>query len=272
MKKIIFLLVFSVLLTGCGQNHSFEIGYSSNLVNNKDKVELKKILEENNISNIDKFFSLVDNFNKEKDMGCGIKDWDKTNKFKYDEIACANRYEKNHDISDGNCRLTAFSLIENKINIKDKSDNYGSYLMFDIDVLENNQDYDYLNNSFGSFISLYDEMNIQKLDYKDLDKVFTQKWHDKGITMEDGNASLISVVMHDPLSEVLFVGHTGILFNLQDKYLFIEKIAFEQPYQISVVKEKEDLKDIFKERPSYFGESDELGPFVYENDKLLFSY
>ena len=78
--------------------------------------------------------------------------------------------------------------------------------------------------------------------------------------------------MYDENSKVLFTGHTGILIKLKDKYMFIEKIAFEQPYQISILKSKENLKDIFKARPTYFGSQNEPGPFVYENDKLLFEY
>ena len=99
----------------------------------------------------------------------------------------------------------------------------------------------------------------------------TNKWKNYGISIDDGDVSLISVVMHDPYSKVLFVGHTGVLIKLDNQYLFVEKIAFEQPYQISIFDELNDLKEMFKSRPTYFGDEKEMGPFVYQNDKLLFT-
>ena len=59
---------------------------------------------------------------------------------------------------------------------------------------------------------------------------------------------------------------------MNDKYLFVEKIAFEQPYQISVIKTKKDLSNLFKNRLSYFGDGSEQGPYIYENDKLIYEY
>ena len=64
----------------------------------------------------------------------------------------------------------------------------------------------------------------------------------------------------------------AVLINLDDKYLFVEKIAFEQPYQISVIKSKNDLIELFNNRSTYFGDESAKGPYIYENDKLLYEY
>ena len=48
-------------------------------------------------------------------------------------------------------------------------------------------------------------------------------------------------------------------------YLFVEKIAFEQPYQATKVSNMDELLDILSMRPGYFGEEKEAGPFVYNN-------
>ena len=276
MKKIFLILIVSLsLLTACQKNDlndNFKIGYSTNMKSKEDMEEIKKVLEENKLSNIPLFFSWVEDFNKNDDNGCGIKNWSLTNDFSYNEVACTDRYEKDYDISDGNCRLTAYSLIQDKIKINKTIKDYGSYLMFDVDVLENNSNYKKINDHFDEFITLYNEMNIENIDNDKLREVFPNKWDDYQISLKDDNVSLISFVIHDEYSKVLFIGHTGVLIKLDNKYLFIEKIAFEQPYQVSIIKDIDDLKNIFKERKNYFGDNNEQGPFVYQNDKLIFEY
>ena len=66
-------------------------------------------------------------------------------------------------------------------------------------------------------------------------------------------------------SDAIFVGHTGLLIKYSDYYLFVEKIAFEQPYQATKVSNMDELLDILSLRPEYFGEEKEAGPFVYNN-------
>lgn len=63
-------------------------------------------------------------------------------------------------------------------------------------------------------------------------------------------------MIYDPYSDVTFVGHTGILIKDRDDYLFVEKIAFEQPYQATKVKTVDELLNILSLRPEYFGEEE----------------
>ena len=271
-KKIIILLVSIILLCSCNKYENYKVGYSTNLINENDKEELKKVLNDYKLSNVDIFFKWLDEFNKEEDMGCGLKDWDSTDKFVYNEAACASRYEKNHDVSDGNCRLTAYTLLKDKISISDEEQSYGSYLMFDIDVLENNKDYEVIKSNENKFINLFNEMDVSNISKEEYKNVFPNLLNDNGFKIDDEKVSLISVVMNDSGFDLLYVGHAGVLIDLDDKYLFIEKIAFEQPYQVNVLKSKDDLKQLFKDRSNYFGDETEEGPFIYENDKLLFEF
>ncbi len=277
MKKIFLFLIICLLICSCSKNiktkkDNYKIGYSSNLLNENDRKDLKNIFDKNKISNIDLFFKWVNDFNLEEDMGCGLKNWDKTNTFVYNDANCSNRYEKNHNKSDGDCRITAYALLQNLIRIDSTEKEYGTYLMFDIDVLENNENYKTINNNQLSFVNLFNEMdtsNIKKEDYKN---VFPNKLKSHNFKIESDKVSLISIIFHDSDFNTLYVGHAGVLINLDDKYLFIEKIAFEQPYQISVIKNKEELISLFKNRTSYFGDESAKGPFIYENDRLLYEY
>ena len=275
MKKYILLFVSILLLFGCRSEKieekkvNFEVGYSSNLVDNKDREELKRIFQNNNVSNIDLFFSWLDDYNKEEDNGCGIQDFNKTENFKYDELKCSDRYLKNHEGSDGNGRVTAYALVQDLISIKEKAQNYGNDLSFDINLIENNINYKMVNESLDNFISLFDEMSVSNLERNEYKDVFTNKWKDYGIQMKEGNVSLITVIRHNDYTDMLFVGHAGILIKLEEKYLFVEKVNYYEPYQVSVLKNVEDLKNILMKR-SYSEEASEEGPFVYENNKLLF--
>src|SRR5699024_4551615 len=61
----------------------------------------------------------------------------------------------------------------------------------------------------------------------------------------DTKARVISMFSHDALTDpaTLFVGHTGIAVPYEGKILFLEKIAFDMPYQAIVVKDMQQLND-----------------------------
>ncbi len=144
--------------------------------------------------------------------------------------------------------------------------------MFDIEVLENKENYKTINDHQLDFINLFNEIDVSNLEEDDYKNAFSNKLKEHNYKLESEKVSLISVVLHDSDFNVLYVGHAGVLIDLEDKYLFIEKIAFEQPYQISVIKSKKDLIGLFNNRSTYFGDESAKGPFIYENDKLLYEY
>ena len=61
----------------------------------------------------------------------------------------------------------------------------------------------------------------------------------------------------------------SLLIKCSDYYLFVEKIAFEQPYQAIKVSSMDELLSILSLRPEYFGEEKEAGPFVYNNGEYI---
>ena len=269
------LLILLLLLVGCNKkekdkeevvNSNYIVGYSTNILNKEDKEYLENLLNKNNIKNTETILEWIDKYNNDT-KSCGITTWKKTNEYDYDYYNCVDEYEKVNKISDGDCRLTSYALLLNIINFnKTKKDN-GSYLMFDMDVLENNNDYKVIDKK--EFVTLFDEMEISKKEK--LEDIYPNKWREYGISLDSKNVSIISVVMHDSYSNVLFIGHAGILIKDNDKYIFIEKLAFEQPYLISVINDVNELKEIFNKRKTYF-DNEGTGPYVYQNDKLIFQY
>lgn len=117
------------------------------------------------------------------------------------------------------------------------------------------------------FTTLYGEKSVT--DDKHPEAVFSDSWDQYGFRVDSDNMSLLSIVIYDPYSDVVFVGHAGVLIKCSDHYLFVEKIAFEQPYQATRVNTMDELFKIMSLRPEYFGEAAEVGPFVYNNGEYV---
>lgn len=274
MKKILLIIGLLFIVTSCNKdNNSFVVGTSSNLLNENDRKELKEIFKKNNMSNIDLFFSWLDDYNKESDNGCGLKDWTKVSDLKYDDNSCIERYEKNHAESDGNCRITSYTLLSDLISVSKKENDIGSYLMFDEDVIMNNKDYLLIKENYDEFITVFNEIDVTNVKKDDIKDLYNKKWKNYGIKLDSDNVSLITILIHDSDLNVLFVGHAGILISLSDKLIFVEKIAFLYPYQVTIFNNLDELKDMLFKRSDYLSyNEEEVGPFIYQNDKLIYSY
>lgn len=68
--------------------------------------------------------------------------------------------------------------------------------------------------------------------------------------IEDTKARVVSMFSHDTLTDraTLFVGHTGVAVPYDGKLLFLEKIAFDMPYQAIVVKDMQQLNDYLMQK------------------------
>ena len=177
-------------------------------------------------------------------------------------------WEQNHDYSDADCRMTAFLLLDGVLRAESTEDSYeGTYLMFDTEAIDNVERYETIKENRDMFTTLYGEKSVA--DKKHPETAFSDSWKHYGFQIDSDRISLLSIVIYDPYSDVTFVGHTGILIKDRDDYLFVEKIAFEQPYQATKVKTVDELLNILSLRPEYFGEEGEAGPFVYNNGEYI---
>ena len=71
----------------------------------------------------------------------------------------------------------------------------------------------------------------------------------------------------------MFVGHTGVLVPTKNhKYLFIEKLSFQLPYQVTRFESKEQLNDYLMEMYDTEWGQDTAKPFIMENTKLMKEY
>ena len=175
--------------------------------------------------------------------------------------------------SDADCRMTVMLLAGDSISYDSVNDKYdGDYLMFDIDAIENKDEYSMLRDKEKLFTTLFGEIPYAEETFAD---ALPDNWKKHGIVFNNDKCSIISIVFKTYDKDEAYVGHTGILIDCQDiadadaKYVFIEKMAFGDPFKETMFNEKSDLIDMLSERSDYTVEEGEPAPAVYENDKQI---
>lgn len=243
MRKLLVTLCILIttlaLLASCSAQATLKTGDIT--LSNLDTVS--EVLSENGLSNIDVFESWVENTDIEA------------------------KEPLSYGFTDADCRMTVMLLTGDDIKSKRVENEYtGSYLMFDMEAIENNTKFSILKPKEKLFTTLFGEMPIGKSGFEN---AFPENLKKYGIEFTGTSYSVISLVFKAYKEEEAFVGHTGILIPNGNEYLFIEKIAFSEPFRATVVKNEEELIAMLSERPDYRAQPDEPAPRVYRNDTYI---
>lgn len=270
MRLSAAMVFLSMLLCACTEASQNQKLPAATYMGGKDTIAgICEELESAGASHVDTFREWTTDFADTAGKNAGLEDnWSDSGKMKADIGKCMDGWEQNHDYSDADCRMTAFLLLDGVLRAESTEDRYeGTYLMFDTEAIDNVDRYESIKENKNMFTTLYGEKSVT--DSSHPENTFSDSWKHYGFQVDSDRLSLLSIVIYDPYSDVVFVGHTGVLIKYSDYYLFIEKIAFEQPYQATKVHNMEELLDIMSLRPEYFGEEGEAGPFVYCNGEYL---
>ena len=180
-----------------------------------------------------------------------------------------------------NCRITSYTLLKNFIKIWKPDATDSEYLFMDKLALKNSPIKLFSDQEIKDFESFFSAIKTPKTkdisvhlksvkdDWKKKEITFLNKWNPK-------KASLISVFFHSNQAweeSYLFIWHIWILLPTADsKFMFIEKVSFEEPYQMLIFNNKSDLNEylMWKYNTSWW--QDEASPFIMENDELIESY
>ena len=295
---ILSVVCIVLLMTGCyssktdenreketNKNQEQAILKSIKYSNLKDKSvqdDLRKIMNEANISKQrqDVFFSYVDKFNNVVSEKSLAKDYEKIeNPFcKYDSYEMQDEWTIAYPNFMGyNCRITAYSLFGDFINIPVNSEIRDDMVLMDIAALEEDntaiKDKDELN----KFKALFSTISTKSTkDINEHVEILKKDWKNRGISFDESTlARLITVVFHDFTDNndnYLFIGHTGILFSSNNKLFFVEKIAFQEPYQLTVFNNRIELNDYLMLRYDTNVGQSMAKPFIMENDELMKGY
>ena len=268
LSAIVVLLCCMMLSAGMSAQKQ-KIPAATYMGGNDTIKEVCREMEAAGVSNVDVFQEWAADFAASAGNNANLEDaWSDPEKMRADIGKCMDGWEQNHDYSDSNCRMTAFLLLDGLLHAEITENSYnGSYLMFDTEAIDNVERYEIIKENKDMFTTLYGEKSVT--DENHPETTFSNNWQHYGFQIDSDRISLLSIVIYDPDSDVVFVGHTGILIKYSDYYLFVEKIAFEQPYQATKVHDMEELLNILSLRPEYFGEEGEIGPFVYCNGEYI---
>lgn len=285
IKKIIpIALSFMVIFTGCTNDtndnkESIKLTYS-NLLDDETQTEIKKVLIDKGInkSTSEYFIKLINNYNEISDMKnlyTSNKGFTSINvqQVPYDEAHLAEKWDYNNiNYIDFNCRLTSFILFKDYIKSDSLFKGDDINLIFDIDVIENNPMSKLTNEDKNKFINLNAQIDTTNTeDTKIHIKNIQNEWKNRKISFIDNSSiSMINVFLHSPEDKILFIGHSGILVEVKDGFLFIEKYGISLPYQVSKFKNKSQLKEYLMDRldvnaPGYKAAK----PIIMENDKVM---
>lgn len=248
----------------------------SNLADETSKNETKEALENAWLSEetIKKFFENVDDFNKTIENKSLVSSFTKVENFPtYDENFIQEKWNsKNPHFWWNNCRITTFSLLKDFIKIKNPSEADTSLLFIDKDSINSKNIFS--NEEQKNFESLFSKIKSPNTkDTKELVKTVQDYWNKIWVEFTNTKAKVISVFFQDAIDEndiSLFVWHIWVLVPTKDnKFLFIEKLAFQEPYQVLKFDSKGEVSDYLMKKYDVDFSWESARPFVMEDNNLI---
>ena len=275
-KTLIFTLMMSMILSISPAFAKSQAITYSNLVDQATQKGVRKIMLKDGLTkrNVDRFFEDVNAYNKAIKNTSLIKKGYATATPNYDSVKQSELWEKSQGTFIGNnCRITAYTLMKDKIRIsKSAKDTYQTLLMDQSSFDDQPRPY-FTKQEKKNFTTYYAATSTKLTKNSTYQrKRYQQSMKQRGISYKKCQATLISVVMHSYFSkneDYLFVGHTGVLLPSQNGYLFVEKLAFDAPYQVVKLRSKKQLKSYLMNTYDVDQNQPTAKPFIMENNRAL---
>ena len=243
----------------------------TNLSSDETKDELKNALLDKGLNegDVDSFVSNLDSYNESADANELASNFTKYS----DDVAYNNSMdkftEKNPDFLGINCRITTFSLMKNSMDVNKELEDKSSVLDFDKKAIS---DKSLLSeDEMKKFITYYAPINVkdEKANYEYL---ITKEFSERGIKFNNDKVKVVSVYLNskDEIDgNILFIGHTGLMYENQGKFYFLEKLSFQEPYQLLRFNSKKEIYDyLMKKYNQDMGEGTHEA-IITENDKVF---
>lgn len=245
----------------------------TNITSDETKNDLKKTLIDKGLdeNDVNFFMNNVDEYNESADANELASKFTAYN----DNISYNNSIDKftqkNPDFLGINCRITTFSLIKNSLDVEKELNDKSSVLDFDKKAIS---DKSLLNDDeLKKFITYYAPINVKdaKEDYKD---VIMKEFDARGIKFKNEDVKVVSVYINsnDEIDgNILFIGHTGLMYESGKKYYFLEKLSFQEPYQLLKFNNKKEIYDYLMKKYNQKLDENSHEAIITENNKI-FSY
>lgn len=284
-KTLLTLIALTAVITGCGKEKSqnqphnkaqeaIETASLSNMANESSFSFVEKALKDalgsdNDAAgaNVDKFMDMVKDYNKSIGEENLIGDFKEDLKPTYDVGKfIENRDKADKDYPDTNCRINSYLLTAENMKVQRSGDPDDEMLFMDLEKIKEGKIFDEeRTETFKKFFSRV-ATNSSK-EPKIQGKVMEEYYKDWNFPKE---ADLVAVVIHDNLDgDYLFIGHIGVLVEIEGGYLFVEKISFEEPYQAIKFPDKKACYDYLREKYKDYTDPATCPPFVMDNGKYV---
>ncbi len=279
MKKFVsIILVFvCMFLVSCQKADSPEnenTAEYSNLVDSGVQSELKETLLSCGIpqSTVDTFFKDVNEYNETVEnttlIQSGYKAFD-LSPVTYDEDKLSELWGEKFPIFMGyNCKLTAFFLYKSFVRSNDAAQGAENEMDMLFGLSPEKAQTHFSKADCDLFDTLYQTPKIKKsVTQKECIEKIKNAWNEYGVTFDESDKiKLITVYTEDDYPEYhLEPVHACLLFNVDEKLFFLEKLSFVKPYQYSSFENKKELYDYLK---NSFGEEKKIF-IVMENAEVI---
>lgn len=287
MKKFLTIgicALTTVFLAACqGQNDQFselsetktELVYS-NLLDTKTQESVEKVLAETLLqNNITQFIEQVTFYNQHipteslVQSGYGIS---KKLIPTYDIGAISDQWVEQFPLFPGyNCRLTTFQLLKSDIELTPMVKADDSLLFIEQEAMADAPAiYQLSPEEQERFKIIFGAVATENITDTTVHIAKVQDyWRQQGVVFSNPKVKMISVWFHDQLDQAatkLFIGHVGVLVPEQQGYLFVEKISFEEPYQVLKFADKKAVYNYLMMKYDT-DTSGSTQPFIMENDQ-----
>ena len=270
------LAAAAILTAGCGRAPEAPAVYS-NLTEDSIRYDLDSLLQTAGVPDASRsrFFKSVDQFNEIMSPAQLTEGFTAFGETRYDPYDLQERWMESYpDFLGYNCRITAFSLFADPfLTIPVPEITPDTELMeFDLDSIGAAPGV--FPGKERQFLSFYSPVPTEPTkDEKFHAEKVKNAWHDRGISFQDSeNIRMINLFYHFQEGEknLLYAGHAGILLPTPDGDLwFVEKLAFQEPYQVVKFGSRKQLQDYLMEKYDLDENQPTARPFILENDALM---
>lgn len=235
---LIFVLMFLVSCKKADLPDNENTAEYSNLVDMGVQSELKETLLSCGIpqSTVDTFFQDVNEYNETVEnatlVQSGYKAFDLSPVI-YDEDKLSELWGEKYPVFMGyNCKLTAFFLYKSFVRsnaVASESENEMSMLL---GLSPEKAQTHFSKADCDLFGTLYQTLKIKKsITQKECVDIIKNAWNEYGVTFDESDKiKLITVYTEDDYPEYhLEPVHAGLLFNVDNKIFFLEKLSFVKP-------------------------------------------
>lgn len=281
-NTLVIFVIFASLLylfTGCEDENARPLKKIkvSNIYSEEDQKLCREKLIESGLSEekVDKFMDMVKTYNKDVNGELPYKNgFVETESINTDYTKTVDEFYKNPNKIGSNCRINTFELMLGTIGVERNTNDNTSTLDFDKNSIENEFPDLFTKEELNEFETFYAPVQAMiSTDKKDQISEIEKAVNSRGITWNDNiNAKMISVWFHndDEIDgNILFIGHTGVLVPCEDKLMFIEKLSFNEPYQVLILNNRTELSDYLMEKYDIEYNQETTRPFIFENGTLM---